>query len=248
MSIESGFIAAAAVVLCGGVISGLAGFGFALVAVPPLLLIYDPPTVVTLSISLTLVTGWVVLIDSWRAVQQRTVLALAPWALLGVLVGVAMLRFLDATVIKLLAGTVVVLFALALIRGWTPSGAQSPVATAIAGTASGALNASTGMAGPPVVLLFAARGFGVQPFRASTVAYFVFVDAFGLAVLALGGIVGRAEFSVAATLLPAALAGTLVGRSLVRRVSVETFRRITLGLLLLTGLVGIVSALLALAR
>jgi uncharacterized membrane protein YfcA len=245
--VDAEFVAAIAVVLLAGTIAGLAGFGFPLVSVPPLLLIYDPPTVVTLSIALTLATGWVVLLDTWREVHARTVLALVPWALVGVFAGAAMLRLLDAAYIKLLASAVVIAFTLVMIRGSILPGAHSPVATALAGTASGALNASTGIAGPPVVLLFTARDFGIQSFRGSTVAYFVFVDVAGLTVLLSQGIVGADELSTAAALLPAALLGTCAGRSLVRRVSVAAFRRITFGLVLLTGAVGAVNALVDLA-
>jgi uncharacterized membrane protein YfcA len=244
--VSGDFVAAIVLVLCGGAVSGLAGFGFALVTVPPLLLIYDPPTVVALSISLTLLSGWVVLLDSWREVRRSTVVALLPGALVGVGIGVTLVQVLDPAYIKLLAGIVVVAFTLAVARGWTPAGAGRPAAPGLAGVASGVLNATTGMAGPPVVLLFAARGFGVQPFRATTVAYFYFVDAAGLAVLIQQGVIGRSELRVAGALLPAALVGTFVGRSLVRRVSPEGFRRITFGLLVLTGAVGVVDALVAL--
>jgi len=64
MGIE--FIAAIAIVTLAGVVSGLVGFGFALVCVPPLLLIYDPPVAITVSVGLTLPTGWVILIGVWR--------------------------------------------------------------------------------------------------------------------------------------------------------------------------------------
>jgi uncharacterized membrane protein YfcA len=112
--------------------------------------------------------------------------------------------------------------------------------------ASGVLNAMTGMASPPVVLLLTARRLGVHSFRATTVTYFYIVDAVGLIVLVQQGVIGWSELGVSAALLPAALAGTFAGRTLVRRVSVEGFRRITFGLLVLTGTVGIVNALVAL--
>lgn len=234
--------AALVMVFGGGVLSGLAGFGFALVVVPPLLLLYEPPTVTAVAISLTLVTGWIVLLETWRQVQGRTVLGLVPGAVIGLGIGVVLIRSLDGDAIKLLASLVVLLFSVSLFRGWRFAGVHSRWAPPLAGLFSGALNTSTGMASPPVALLMASRNYGVHEFRASIIAYFYFVDLLGMALLIQQGIVGRDEMMVVATLLAPAVAGTFLGRWSVRRFSVGGFRRLTLMLLLITGLVGIVSA------
>lgn len=241
-------IVAMAIVLAAGIISGVTGFGFALVSVPPLLMILPPPAVVTISVGLTLVTSWVVLVGVWHEIQGRAVLTLAPWSLLGVVIGVAILKSVDATVIKLLASAVVIGFTAILLRGWELPGASSTFATALAGVSSGTLNATVGMAGPPVVMLFAARRYGVHAFRTSLVAYFVLVDAAELALLAQQRVIGIPELAVAAGLVPAALIGKLIGRWVVRLVSVEQFRRLTIGLLLVTGVLGVVNAGLELMR
>lgn len=243
--VDGSLIAAVAVVILGGAVSGLAGFGSALVMVPPLLLIYDPPTVVAISLILTLLTGWVVLLDSWQEAEWSTVLALMPGALVGLVIGATLLRVLDPNYVKVLASIVVIVFTLVVARGWTPAVVSTPAAPPLAGLASGVLNAMTGIAGPPVILMLTARKLGVQPFRATIVTYFCIVDAVGLIVLIQQGVIGRSELEVAAALLPPALAGSFLGRSLVRRVSVDEFRRMTFGLLLLTGIVGIVNALVA---
>ena len=238
--------AALGVVLFGGLASGLAGFGFALICVPPLLLLYPPPTVVTMSILLSLLTGWIVLPGLWWEIRIRTVLALLPWALIGVGVGVMWLRALDVAQIKLVASLVVAAFALSLLRGWTPPGTHSPIATGVAGITSGVLNAMTGMAGPPVLILFASRRFEPHAFRTSIVAYFILIDTAALAVLVQVGEIGRPEIQTALVLLPAAIVGTFVGRRLVSRIPVAAFRRLVLMMVLLTGALGMVDAFVAL--
>lgn len=234
------------IALVGGIISGLAGFGFALVVVPALLLLYPPATVTAVAVSLTLATGWIVLLGSWRSVQGRTVLALAPGATVGVFAGTILIRALEPAVIKLVAGVVVSLFALSVLRGWRLNAVHHPLAAPLAGLASGTLNTSTGMAGPPVALLFTSRDYDMNAFRSSIMAYFYYVDVIGMSLLIQQGIVGRDELSVVMRLLPAAIAGGFIGRRLLRRVSPGQFRRITLVMLLLTGTTGIVTALQAL--
>jgi uncharacterized membrane protein YfcA len=56
-------------------------------------------------------------------------------------------------------------------------------------------------------------------------------------------LVGRRELALSLGLLPAALLGTWAGQRLVRKVPQQTFRRIVLILLLITGMVGGVAAL-----
>ncbi len=235
-------VAALAIVFGGGIVTGLAGFGFALAIVPPLLLMYDAPTVTAVAISLTLITGWVVLLDTWRLIERSTVLSLLPGAIIGLGAGVVLLEAVREGWIKLIAGVVVLVFTLATFQGWIIPGVMSSGAPPVAGFFSGMLNVSTGMASPPVALLFAARNYEPHSFRSSIVAYFYVIDLLAMVLLIQQELVGWSELGVVARLLPAALVGTFVGRGLVRRASQEHFRRVILVLLLGTGLVGMAGA------
>ncbi|HEX5164302.1 MAG TPA: hypothetical protein VFV93_02810, partial [Thermomicrobiales bacterium] len=77
-------------------------------------------------------------------------------------------------------------------------------------------------------------------------AYFVAINLIGITILLAGGTVGQTELAISAALTPAALVGTLIGNRLVRRFTAAQFRRLTLGLLLLTGLMGVATAVAAL--
>jgi len=234
------------IALMGGIVSGLAGFGFGLVTVPLLLMVYRPATGTTVGSSLVLASGWIVLLSTWRTVQVRTLGALIPGATIGVFIGTVLLRALEPAVLKLIAGVVVVLFAVSVLRGWRIDAVHHPLAAPLAGLASGTLSTSTGMSGPPVVLLFTTRQYDMQQFRGSITAYFYYVNFIGLSVLILRGIVGWEQLEIALRLLPAAIIGGFIGRRVLRYVSQAQFRRITLLMLLLTGTTGIVTALQAL--
>ena len=175
----------------GGVVAGLTGFGFGLFTVPLLLLLYPPATVTAMGSAAALASGWIVLLGTWRTVQVRTVGALIPGATIGVFLGTVLLRALDPAIIKLTAGAVVFLFAISLLRGWRIDAVHHPLAAPLAGLASGTLSTSAGMSGPPVVLLFTTRQYDMQQFRGSVTAYFYYVNAIGLTLLILRGIVGR---------------------------------------------------------
>lgn len=236
-------VAALCIVFSGGIVTGLAGFGFALAIVPPLLLFYSAPTVTAVAISLTLVTGWIVLLGTRSLIERSTVMSLLPGAVIGLGGGIVLLRSVDEAWIKLLAGVVVLMFTIATFRGLTIPGAASSGAPPVAGFFSGVLNVTTGMASPPVALLFASRKYQPNAFRSSIVAYFYVIDVLAMALLIQQGLVGSSELRVVAMLLPAAIAGTVIGRHLVKRASEAQFWRLVMIILLGTGLVGIVSAI-----
>lgn len=208
---------------------------------PGLLLLYPTQTAVTTGILLSMLTGWMILPEAWRETHIGTVLALLPGAMLGIGLGVALLRLLDADAVKIMKGLVVTVFAATKIRGWTPRGMGSRIAPGIAGTLSGALGAMTGMNGPPVVLLFVARGYEVHAFRASLVTYFLLINAVAISARVWVGETGWVDIQTA-LLLPAAIVGTTIGRRLVRHVPLAAFRRFDLLMVLVAGLVGVVTA------
>jgi uncharacterized membrane protein YfcA len=113
------------------------------------------------------------------------VLALLPTTVVGVVVGVMMLRAVDPVYVRLGVGVVVVLSTLLLLREIRLPGAGTWWRPVVAGTISGALSTSTGLAGPPIVLLFASRGLPKHPCRGSSALYFLVMVFVGFAALVL---------------------------------------------------------------
>ena len=94
----------------------------------------------------------------------------------------------------------------------------------MAGLASGALGAATGLTGPPIVILFTARQLARDAFRGTISAYFIVTDLIGLAIIFAGGTAGAPEGKLTLLLtLPAAL-GVLAGNAVARRLSPAAFR------------------------
>jgi uncharacterized protein len=208
--------------------------------------LYGPATVVVLTAVLSIFINVVVVWDSWKDTDQRMVLALLLPAFAGVVVGVEVLRVVHPEYIRLGVGFVVVVSALLLLRDVKLPGAGSRWGPLVAGSASGALSTSTALAGPPIVLLLASRGFPKRAFRGSSALYFLFLGLAGLVVLLFRGLVDRGHVPLALALVPAALLGKIVGTAFLKRISERTFRAISLGVVIITGALGIVTALWAL--
>ena len=234
-------VAIFAALLAGGV-SGLTGFGLALIAVPLLLLVYEPATVVVLVFVLSVFINVAVVWDSWHDADRRLVVSLLPPAAVGVFVGTEVLYYADPLYIRLGVGVVVVISALLLLREVRVPGAGGWIGTIVAGSTSGLLSTSTGLAGPPVVLLFAARRIPKHAFRGSSALYFLAMSFVGLAALANRGLLDVARIPLALALVPAAFLGKVLGTAILGKISDGTFRTVTLGVVILTGALGAATA------
>jgi uncharacterized membrane protein YfcA len=111
------------------------------------------------------------------------------------------------------------------------------------GVASGVLNGSTGMGGPPVILFLANQGVEKQSFRANLILYFTCLSVVTATSTGLEGLVTGEVVTYWAVLLPAAVLGALLGMQLARWVDQTQFRQITLVVLILMGASSIASGL-----
>jgi uncharacterized membrane protein YfcA len=233
--------------LLAGTVTGLTGFGLALISTPLLLFVFEPRTVVVLTVFFSIFINIAVVWDSWREARRPLALALLLPSVVGVVLGAEVLRILDPLYIRLAVGAVVVFSALLLVRDVRLPGAGTRWGPLVAGSASGALSTSTGLAGPPIVLLLASRGLPKAEFRSTSALYFLAMSVVGLAVLAGRGLIEGGEIRLVLILVPAAIVGKVVGTAFLKKVSERAFRALSLGLVILTGTLGVATALWALA-
>lgn len=237
------FILAFIAVLLASLVAGLTGFGFAIVAVPILMILMPPKVVVPLVQLLSTVLQIVVLVEARKWADLRRMWPLILTGVAGVPLGTYLLLILDPETLRILVGAVVVVSALAMLAGWRWSVRNEKLASVPVGLAGGALGGSTGMPGPPVILFFANQGMAKQTFRANLVLYFTCVGLMAVVSLLVGGLIAEEVLVRWVGLLPAVGFGTWAGVWLARRTNQARFRQITLGVLVLTGVAAIASGL-----
>ncbi|WP_119065813.1 sulfite exporter TauE/SafE family protein [Rubrobacter indicoceani] len=244
--LEWGLLVALFAAFAAGTISGLTGFGLALISVPLLLFVYEPQTVVLITVFISLVVNISVVRDSRRDADRGIVWAMLLPCLVGVIAGAEILRVVDPLYLRLFIGVFVVFSAVLLLRSIQIPGANTRWGPVLAGGASGALSTATGLAAPPVVLLLASREYAKRPFRGTSGLFFLFLSVFGLAALLLRGLIRPEDAVIATILLPAAMIGKYLGTRLLERISEKSFRLLTLVFTLVTGALGAATAVFAL--
>ncbi|HXF50200.1 MAG TPA: sulfite exporter TauE/SafE family protein [Dehalococcoidia bacterium] len=221
---------------------GITGFGFALIAVPFLVLVVDVREAVVMSTLLGLVNVALLAARLWRATPWRTVGWLLLGSFAGMPLGLAVLIFTPEDGLRLTVGVVTVVLAAALASGKRVpfTGAASELAV---GIVSGVLRTSTSMSGPPVVIYLQGRGQSPDAFRAAMTTFFLVGGLISVGAFAGAHVITRRAIALSAAALPGVYLANLAGDRLARRFDPVTFRRLVLALLIATALSGAGSSL-----
>jgi len=221
------------IALIAGVVTGIAGFGFGLVAVATLAAVRSLPEAVVMVNVVSLVICSYNLWTVREDLNWRDAVPLLASSVPMAVVGTYLLKNLDVRWLEwilafaILAGCVVALWSpkKVMLHGAYPG---SVVAGALGGVLGGIL--ATG--GPPVVLYCMLRGWDKRAMKAVLSGYFVVMGAWRLVVLFAQG-VATAESALqgVAILIPSFL-GTYAGVHVFRRLSTAGFKYATAGLLL----------------
>jgi uncharacterized membrane protein YfcA len=228
-------LAVIGVFLLAGLVQSIAGFGSALVAMPLLALVVDIRTATPLVGIVILAISGILLLLHWRSVHFKDAWQLIVASLLGIPLGLFLLKEAPETIVRGILGAVLIGFGLYSL--FTP---RLPTLTGtrwlwLSGFVAGILGGAYNTNGPPVVIYGTLRRWSPERFRATLQLYFLSTGVLVAAGQGLAGLWTRAVFRHVPYALPAVAAGTFIGNRLRRHVSHELFNRMVYGLLVLTG-------------
>ena len=218
----------------------ITGFGYALIVVPGLTLLFGPKVAVVAMTSVGVpLVAWNAM--RWRAdIQRREAITVTVAALLGMPIGIAVLTRADDQVLTAIIGVTIL-----VLTAWLWRGLQLPTGRATeltAGFASGALAASVGTNGPPLVIAFQATGMPPEPFRATLQVCFFVEGAIALLLFWSQGLFVHDVGPIVLVGLPASACGALLGDRFAARVHQGPFRTAVLALLVLSGVLALITA------
>jgi uncharacterized membrane protein YfcA len=220
----------------------VAGFGFALLAMPIMTLALPVDrslVIVTLLASVTTLVQAIVLRAHTDRVLARR-LAVASFA--GMPVGLVVLNVVDDTLLRVALGTSV-LVATAMLARQVSLAHVGPGLDVGAGFLAGVLSTSLGTNGPPIVFDLQSRGLDPDRFRATIQTVFAAGNLVAVPLFVANGTVTGAGLTGAAIAVPAWLTGLALGLPARRHVAGPRFRFVVLALLVAAGTSAIAFAL-----
>lgn len=223
---------ALAVVLVGGLVKGLAGFGASMVWATGLALVLPPREVVPLVLLFEVGSSLHLLPRLWRQVDWRSLRTLLVATWIATPLGILVLDSVPADPLRIALAAAVLTAAVLIWRGFALARAPGTAATLAVGASAGLLNGSMAIVGPPVILFYFSSPLGLTVGRASLVAFFLGTDTVGTAMLALQGLIAPVTLLRALVFVPVVLIGASLGNRGFLGISEDRFRTVVLCLLI----------------
>jgi uncharacterized membrane protein YfcA len=233
-------LAFAAIVFVGALVFCTVGFGIGVASFPLLLLLVEPQTAVVVINTVSLPMFALVIWQTRRHIPVRRALPVAVTGLLGVPVGIFILR--DADTVLLRISIVALIIALTLFAAfntrWTLPRSTS-IGMGVGFAVSVMLNAF-GVGGALMALTFLSRQLSPYALRGSLSLYFIVVEGAGVVGYGVGGLLTEERLLLVATaVIPVAL-GFGVATLIVRRVNETAFRRLVIASIIITSMMALV--------
>lgn len=229
--------------LLAALLQGLTGFGFSILAVPLLTLFISPKIMVPVLLLYSIVINIVVFSSCWRSVELKRILILLIFGILGMPLGTHLLVVLPDNYLRIGIGFLILGFGLLQLLGFKKKFKQNSMVTAPIGFASGILSGSISMSGPPIILFLTNQEVGKHVFRANLAAYFFILNIFTIPVYIMNDLLTKTVLNISLKYLVALLTGVFLGNYISHKIKDTHFRKVTLILLILLGILSVLGGL-----
>lgn len=231
----------------GGFVSGVAGFGFTLVALSSWVWQIDPRLLAPMGVFGSFVAQLLSLGSVRRSFEWKKLMPFLVGGAIGVPIGATLLGVVNITMFRMFVGTILIVYCCYMLffANAKPSSVGGRMADGIAGLVGGTMGGLAGLPGPAPTLWCTVRGWDKDTQRYIFQTFNVATEAFALVVYGMNGTLTLPVAKVFAMMFPAILLPTFLGVWLYKRINAVYFRRLVLTLLLLSGLVLVGSTLFA---
>ena len=220
----------------------IAGFGFALFAVPSISLFMP----VTEAVSLIALLGLTSVLRQSFALREHidrsSAFRFSLWAVAGMPVGFWIVNVISDQALRIFLGVSTIIATVVLLRRSENHTSHPAIENSFA-FASGVLNVSIGTNGSPLVFALQGRRLTPNEFRATIAVIFAVSAVATSTIFALDGRYTNRILLLAVCALPSWLIGTLTGRNVADKIDQQQFRSVVLVLLAITGISTLVFAL-----
>ena len=241
-------VLAAVFVFLAAIVRGYSGFGFSLLTITSLSLVFSPAEVVPSVFLLEIAASAHLLPGIRREIHWRSLMPLVAGTIVGTPIGVFLLANVPGDPMQVALAAFVLVATWFLWRGFALKSMPDRATAVGVGAAAGLANGAFGIGGPPVILFYFASPAGHLAGRASLIAYFFITDIIGLVFLSHQDLVTGAALFRAAIFLPALLAGVWLGARSFKSADPAVFRKWVLAILAGLALLSAAKGIYALAH
>ncbi|ANU25517.1 sulfite exporter TauE/SafE family protein [Planococcus versutus] len=210
------------------------GFGFSIIATPFLLLLFNVTDAIQINLILSLVISGVLIWNIHSDIDMDLLKRLIIGSVFGMPVGIVIFMVIDLVKLKFVISLIILLLTVLLILSFRMN--QTNRKDTFFGGLSGSLTTSIGMPGPPLLLYFSGTNIQKEKLRGTTLAFYLFIYSISLLLQLYFSGTNKTVWISSGLAIPFVFAGLYWGQLLFKRIDQRTFRFVTYGILLFTGL------------
>lgn len=224
-------------VLLYGIAKGGFGGPMAILSVPLMSLVMPPTQAAAILLPILVAMDAFVLRTYWGLYDKRALRLLLPGAVLGILLGYLSADSMNENAMRILIGTMSLLFGLQNLVEWrtAAAGTHRPLVATGFGTLAGFTSFSIHAGGPPFTMYLMPRGLSPLMFAGTAGVFFAVVNTVKLVPYTLLGQFGTENLLLSLMLVPLAPVGVAMGHFLVRRSSPDLYYRVISFFLIVLG-------------
>jgi uncharacterized membrane protein YfcA len=231
-------VAVPAVILLGLAKGGFSGIG--VLAVPLMTLVVSPVQAASITLPILIVQDVVSVWVFRREWHGRSLAILIPSSLVGIALGYLLAARVSSAAVELAIGVISLVFGARQLwiiqRGVVRPHKSSDVVGAIWGTTAGFTSQIAHAGGVPFQIYMLPKRLERDVLIGTSAIFFAAMNWMKVPAYAALGQFTRANMATSLALFPLAVASTIVGAKLIRRVSPDRFYKLIYVLLILTGL------------
>lgn len=254
------------IVFFASVLQASTGFGFAIMATPFLLLVFDSRDCIQISIFLSLFIAFVLTPRIKHEIDHTILKRLIQGSILGIPIGLGFFAYVSLDILKASVSAVILMISIFLVIKWyqtyfeitvedcankpiEPNEAMEENHKSIVkaikagkwneifvGLTAGFLTTSLGMPGVPLAVYFTAKNVKKETIRSTTLAFFIVVYIVSIIMQVFTVKISTEVLFTSLYLIPAAAVGVLLGNTLFYKINQRMFQLITNLILISTGL------------
>lgn len=230
--------------LLAGVVAGLTGFGTSMTAMAFWLYVIAPVVATPLACICAISAHLVSLRKIWSGFDIKGAAPILIGGLVGVPIGAYFLKVIDPGLFRIVIGGFLVAYAIFMFSLKTPPIIKKggALADGLSGFGGGVLGGFSGLSGAMPAIWVMLRGWTKERQRSIIQSFNMLILSFALVVYLVGGLISREVLIAAAVCLPATFLGSNLGARIYTGIDKETFRKVVLVLLSISGAVLVVTS------
>lgn len=232
------------IILIASMLKGITGFGFALLSFPLLSFIFPISMLVPAFAIFNFFTSAYILFGLKEKAKWYYIVPMIVASLGGIPLGIYALEYMNEDTLKLIAGIIIIIFSLKLLKGVELARRNIKMPVFFAGFLSGILSSSISLDGPPLVIAMSRKGYNKEIFRGIFSWFSVFSSLFASVAFYMKGFLTPDAIKFAVFAMPLLILGSGWGAKLAKKIHQEQFRKLVIYVNVFTGLLIIITTLL----